>query len=144
MKYRGRTLYHGTSAVERFERGGCTPDGPAWFSNGHKVAEWFAIWHDGEHPRILTYHVTTPPNLFVWSDRGVGKLLEDAGWAVPGEGIDVLEEMNYQDIIPLLCARGYDGWIIKDNYPDGHDIVLCEPGGFLKFVSSEPFRRGDR
>ena len=134
MKYSGKILYHGTSSFEDFEHDGYgTPDGPAWFSDGIEVAEYFKSWGSGPRPRILKYRVVARPNLFKFRDmKAIAKRI-----GLPRE--EYVFECNLENYEPgffveKICSIGYDGWIIPDNYPEGADIVICEPERFLELV----------
>jgi len=132
MKYPGKTLYHGTSALEDFEhKGSGTPTGPAWFSDGIEVAEYFMGCGAGPRPRMLEYRVVVQPDLFKFRNmKALAELIclsED----------DYVSEENLENYEPgffveKICSIGYDGWIILDCYPEGADIVICEPERFLE------------
>jgi hypothetical protein len=134
MKYRGKILYHGTCASEDFEHEDYgTPTGPAWFSDGIEVAEYFKSWGSGPRPRILIYRVVRQPNLFKF--RNMKALAE----LICLDEEDYVSEENLENYEPgyfveKICAIGYDGWIIPDNYPEGADIMICEPERFLELV----------
>jgi hypothetical protein len=136
MRYsdRGDILYHGTAAVEAFEKKGRgVPMGPAWFSEGYGVAKYFMTWGAGPRPRILTYRVVVRPNLFKF--RNMESLAKLVG--LPKEDYVSVENLENYDPgfwVERLCATKYDGWIIPDNYIDGSDIMICEPERFLELV----------
>ena len=122
----GDVVFHGTSARDRFEaEDDGTPEGPAWFSEGLGVAEWFKTWLGGPSPRVITYRVYREPQLFVWvTNTDLEEVL----------GEDDLDDWSPNEIADEICALGYDGWIIPDNYPDGSDILLCNPEEHLEII----------
>lgn len=125
----GETLYHGTASEEEFEHDSDAPDGPAWFSDSASVARRFSRWHyrPGSSPRVLLYRVTQDPELFVWEYEAQMDELLGENW----------RDMAVPELADAICDAGYDGWIIPHNYPDGADIMLCEPSDFLSFQSTE-------
>ena len=124
-------MYHGTAVAERFElEGSGTPDGPAWFSDSAYVAGYFSNWRKGPSPRVLEYRVVQAPNLFKWNEIRLDH------WAEEHHGVP-RRDLDIDEIVSLVCAEGYDGWIIPDNYPEGADIVICEPERFLELVDGE-------
>lgn len=122
----GDVVFHGTSSEEHFEEeGDGTPEGPAWVSEGLDVAKWFETWLDGPSPRVIAYRVYREPQLFLWETN------EDIE-AIIGE--DNFNYMWSNEIADEICALGYDGWIIPDNYPEGADIMLCNPEEHLEVI----------
>jgi hypothetical protein len=127
---KGDILYHGTSVEERFEDEQGTPDGPAWFSDSVEVAEHFKSWWEHPHPRVLAYRVIEEPKLVVW-----WSIQDIEDWFEQERGIESPESPH--DMADELCAAGYDGWIIPENYPEGADILLCFPERHLVLVEGE-------
>lgn len=122
----GDIVFHGTSSEARFEEeGDGTPEGPAWVSEGLGVAKWFESWMDGPVPRVIAYRVYREPQLFLWVTN------EDLEEALEA---DDLNDWNPNELADEICALGYDGWIIPDNYPDGADILLCNPEEHLEVI----------
>lgn len=123
----GAIVYHGTSSRDSFS----SLSGPAWVSNSEGVARWFIDWHDGGGPRrVLSYRVSRAPRLAVFRSAGdIEDFLEDRG-ADRGS--------SPSELASLVCAAGYDGWLIPGNYrdPPGDDVMLCDPAEFLEFVGS--------
>lgn len=131
----GAVLFHGTSAAEAFD----VPDGPAWFSESRSVAERFSPRYQGPKPRVLEYRVARPARLVVLrSSKEFAEFLD----SLDGE------EGGYRsstDAAQIVCESGrFDGWIVPNNYPDGSDILICEPDAHLMRVRSRRPRRQTR
>lgn len=124
----GTELFHGTS-----EKGFLIPRGPAFFGDTYSVARNFTSWHRGEHPRVLRFEVTEeiPRLALIESQADFDRLAEEAGLEL---------DHGTESRIDLVCSHGFDGWIIPNNYPDGADIMLCEPSRWLKFLDETPER----
>lgn len=121
----GTEIFHGTSA-----KGFLTPRGPAFFGDTYSVAKNFTSWHRGEHPRVLRFEVTQeiPRLALIETKEDFDRLAEDLGLEDRGDT---------ESRVEMVCGAGYDGWIIPNNYPDGADIMLCEPARWLKFLDEE-------
>ena len=132
-------LYHGTSAEERFEEDGGTPDGPAWFSNRASVASEFARnWHEGQgrgrDARVLVYEVTRaiPKIATIRTRPAFDRVLTRIG--LDSETVEAgMEEIRDA----MGSQRGLNGWRIYDNYQPGDDILLVDPSAYLKLVRVE-------
>ena len=123
---RGKILYHGTNTQDEFD----VPDGPAWFSDTESVAREFATWHgDSGRPRVLSFKLTHNLRLARIDD------VLDFDKATRTEDA-VSEYADPTELANEVC-RGYDGWIIPTNYPDGADIMICSPSGWLERVGTQ-------
>ncbi len=129
---RGARLYHGTSVDEDFS----IPNGPAWFSDAEDVAEYFQTWHTGPRPRILPFWVSDSPKLLLVHSDADFRAFED-------EHDEELSGCGSGEMAEIVCRAGYDGWIIPNNYPEGADIMLCDPERWLTTEAPTP-RRGRR
>jgi len=124
---KGRLLYHGTSARQRFEE----LNGPAWVSDSEDVAVQFSNWNpDGGPRRVLTYRVyrTITGLARVETPQRMEWLFEEIGGDDGAGGIEMAE---------TLCSSRYNGWIVPDNYGPGADILLCDPMDWLEYVSTK-------
>lgn len=128
---KGTILYHGTSAEEDFE----IPEGPAWFSDGKAVARAFSGRGPG-NPRILRFEVVRRITglIHIVGTMAFDRMVEMLARQY-GENPDRFE--NYLDVAQALCDRGHPGWAVPWNYPDGSDIMLCRPAGWLSLVGVE-------
>jgi len=127
---KGLDLYHGTNSETIFE----FPEMPAWFSSSFSVAQYFANFHVQEgKPRIHLFRVEKKiPKLLLidskveWDDL-MEKMVEELGE----------HSEDPRDLGRFICRKGYNGWIIPNNYPDGDDIMLCEPENWLQWRGEE-------
>lgn len=122
----GTDLFHGTGA-----KGFVIPRGPAFFSDTYSVARTFALWRQSKKPRVLQFEVTDeiPKLLLIESTEDFDKLAEE-------QGMDPVPDTEGR--IRMVCNARYDGWIIPNNYPDGADIMVCEPARWIKFLEEFP------
>lgn len=120
----GTEVFHGTSA-----KGFKIPNGPAFFSDTYSVAKYFVTWHKGKNPRIIRLGVTDdiPKLALIESKKDFDDLAEEFG----------VEAEDTESRVDLVRMAGFDGWIIPNNYPDGADIMILEPGRWLKFLDEE-------
>lgn len=125
----GTDLFHGTST-----KGFLIPRGPAFFSDTYSVARTFARWRKNGKPRVLQFEVTEeiPRLILIESKEDFETLAQERGL----ESTQALE-----GLIEMVCNARYDGWIIPNNYPDGADIMICEPSRWIKFLQEFPERR---
>lgn len=127
---RGETLYHGTGSTETFELPTWT--GFAWFSTSRSVADRFAkasAAGTGAEPRLLEYRVVEDVELLEFLDaRDIERFLDELG----------LEADSAHDLAEIACDQGYAGWVIPQNYPDGDDVLLCDPDQWLESVGRHP------
>jgi hypothetical protein len=120
----GTVLHHGTATAEDF----AVPRGPAWFSDGPKVAERFARG-SSVRPRVLSYRTERPLRLLRlggWPDLYA---LGDRIWP----GWSDREEQDPREVASYLCERGLDGWWLDDGDYGVHgaDVMLCRPRDVL-------------
>lgn len=120
----GTVLHHGTATAEDF----AVPRGPAWFSDGPKVAERFARGST-VRPRVISYRTARPLRLLRlggWPD------LYDLGDRI-WPGWSDREEQDPREVASHLCGLGLDGWWLDDgDYGvPGADVMLCRPGDAL-------------
>jgi hypothetical protein len=122
----GTTVYHGTGSDVDFTE----LEGPAWVSTSRSVAQWFRGWHGGERARVLEFKLVADVNLrSVYSSEEFQEMIE---------GLGLEPEDEIREIADALCTQTpYEGWIIPNNYPDGDDILLCNPESVLEFVKIE-------
>lgn len=121
---RGLRLYHGTSVNEDFS----VPTGPAWFSDAKVVADRFKKWHNGPRLRVLSFWVTDSPKLFLVRARADFDEFEE-------QHDEELNGCGSEEMAEAVCRVGYDGWIIPNNYPEGADVMLCDP---RRWLGTEP------
>jgi hypothetical protein len=131
----GAILYHGTSSPEKFRR----PSGPAFFSDSESVARYFATWREGGggkkgRPRILRYEVVHEIShlALIESTMAFDDFSERVGYGGDPE--------STEERVDMVCSAGFDGWIIPNNYPDGADIMLCQPERWLVFIDESKVR----
>ncbi len=127
---RGMDLFHGTNSETIYE----FPEPPAWFSSSFSVAKYFANFHvqDGK-PRVHLFRVRRRiPKLLLIEKAGQYEDLMEKMVEETGERTE-----DPRDLARHLCRKGYNGWIIPDNYTDGDDIVLCQPRDWLEWLGEE-------
>lgn len=123
----GTVLFHGTASKEKFR----IPKGPAFFSDAFSVGRYFATWHEGPKPRVIRLEVSDEvPRLALIEAK------EDFDRLAESQGLDSAPE-DTESRVDLICGAVFDGWIIPNNYPEGADIMLCEPGRWLKYLDEE-------
>jgi hypothetical protein len=119
---KGTIVYHGTSA-----RGFETLEGPAWVTTSISVADVFVWRYTGPSPRVLMFQTTKPVKLMLIESQ------RDLFDAIIETGADPVSEMSeIAEAFADHFGTTYDGWIIPDNYPDGDDILLVDPGSVLE------------
>lgn len=119
---RGARLYHATDAKERYELEE-DPEGPFWVSDDERVAQKFLamkVGRGGGLPRILVYEAEDDAELLLWQSWS------DMEAFFESEAEDA-EYMTPPQMAEVVCDAGFDGWIVPANYPEGADIMLCDP-----------------
>jgi hypothetical protein len=134
---RGTVLWHGTNAKSGFRM----PNGPAWFSDSHDVARWFAGWRidsvrdaNREVPRIQKYVVNVPFSLPTYDGRAAkAHEIEFMDWVarLAKRGVELNDPYESAE---LLCRAGFVGWRIAMNYETGDDLMICAPDRYLRRV----------
>jgi len=120
----GEELYHGTQVpYMTWDEREDSNDTPFWVSNAPAVAERFSGWNEWDSgrpaPRIIAYVAAKPLRLLKLTSRADFIAVEEY-W---GFNTDDIHEFA-EDV----CAKGYDGWIVPNNYGhDQHDIMICSP-----------------
>ena len=130
---RGTELFHGTSSPERFEKDG-TFEGPGWVSDDIRVAREF-VRGEGPAARVITFRAARDIELIEWRTG-----YEIEAFLAPTHGEDAFYDMDMAEIAEAVCDAGYEGWIIPNNYPEGADILLCDPASVLELERIEPGR----
>ena len=119
---RGLRVYHGTCSDESWENDDI-PMAPFWVSESPQVAEGFKTWHqdteESECQRVLVYELTRDIEDLVV----LHGLMEMKRW-LAYIGLDP-ECWGAQEAAEATCDHA-GGWIIEGNYPEGHDIMLCD------------------
>lgn len=122
----GTELYHGTNSETVYE----FPEPPAWFTTSWEVAKYFSTFHCQEgKPRIHLFRARQriPKLLRIDTAKQFDDLM-----AVMKEKTGDLSE-DPRDLARSLCNKGFNGWIIPDNYSNGDDIMLCAPRDWLEW-----------
>lgn len=134
----GMLVYHGTDCDD-FNEDEDSLDGPAWVSSSRAVAEFFvtnrAGW--GGQRRLITYVLACDVELYeVRSRDDMQRLAEKFNLLLDGT----------EEIRESVRESGIEGWIIPNNYPDGDDILIADPGCVLEYQATEelPGAPGDR
>ncbi|RLB39820.1 MAG: hypothetical protein DRH30_09260 [Deltaproteobacteria bacterium] len=122
----GTRLYHGTSAEDDFSD---DIDGPFWVSDGVGVAKKF-IGIRGPRPRVMVFEAESDIQLVDWSSLDAIQTFVER--YTGGE----FDEYSAHELSEIVCEAGYDGWAIPNNYPEGADIMLCDPMSSLVYVET--------
>lgn len=125
----GTRMFHGTDGAD-------PPDwfGFAWFSDDPRVARVFA----GADGTIYEYVLTDDVDLLLLTSADE---IVDSISKISGLDPDDIESMASSELADEVCSAGYDGWIIPKNYPEGDDILLCDPGEQVEVVrATNPVR----
>lgn len=129
---RGTLVYHGTATENEFD----VLNGPAWVSDSFGVARHFAN-RGASRSRVVVFRVQTVPRLAMIANAR--EWASFVAWATGAcyarDDFDDDVEYGPYEIAEMVCDNGIvDGWIIPANYPEGADIMLCNPSRFLGFV----------
>jgi hypothetical protein len=125
----GTVLFHGTD-TDDFEERSQTLDGPSWLSSSRSVANHFAVNRAGAGglKRIISYRLVRDIALFeITSSRGLQSFAQEHDFS-PSSSESIREG---------VAAAGLPGWIIPNNYPDGDDILITDPGSILEYQETE-------
>lgn len=125
----GTVLYHGTDS-DAFQERVDALDGPSWLSSARSVASHFALNRSGSGglKRVISYRLARDVELCkIMSARGLQALAQEHGFSAGSS----------ESIRDGIAASGLPGWVIPDNYPDGDDILICDPGPLLEHMQTE-------
>lgn len=116
----GIELFHGTWGRSSFK----TINGPAWFSDSFGVAERFAARY--RDPKVLRFTVR----------KSVPRLVEIGDFEEFIRSVDrsPRSEFDMRRFAKKICNGRFDGWVVPNYYPDGADIMLCNPDKWLLFL----------
>ena len=117
----GTKLYHGSPDYLQLED---VPDGPAWFSTSPAVARAFSSRRPS---RVFEYEVVEEITglLLVSSQEDFVLLFGE------GEFEEIAAEGNLE-LAEAVINKGFGGWIVPQNYPEGDDILLDRPEHHLQ------------
>ncbi len=121
----GSTLYHGTNG--KFdERYGL--NSPAWVTDSIETAKYFAKWKDDSgKPRLTLWTVRQSANLAVLTSEYLEYLSEELM-------IDMTD--GPEDILQHLRQKGFEGWIIPDNYGTQQADICLGDTSILEYVKT--------
>lgn len=120
----GTSLFHGTSADERFEEDDLF-EGPGWVSDDIRVARKFVGWPTVSS-RIIAFYTTRDIELIEWCSKN------DIEAFVESQRYELDDASSSYELAEIVASAGYEGWIIPNNYPEGVDIMLCDPASVLE------------